>query len=159
MCLTKLFSSHTNRCRYGWSRARYVYSLISGVGIFFLGAGVTVYHGVAGLINPAPLENLVMVRCNKKTLFTTFRENCWMVIGTKLSRHDYLLLIGWARVFCTLLAFHWKWILNESPETHPFRVHSKYSCFAKIWIQIGLYDINCLKWWRICQYIISNSSL
>lgn len=47
--------------RYGWSRARYVYSLISGVGIFFLGAGVTVYHGVAGLINPAPLENLVMV--------------------------------------------------------------------------------------------------
>jgi len=43
-----------------------VYSLISGVGIFFLGAGVTVYHGVAGLINPAPLENLVMVRCNKK---------------------------------------------------------------------------------------------
>ncbi|KAL9972865.1 hypothetical protein ACROYT_G019247 [Oculina patagonica] len=45
---------------YGWSRARYVYSLISGVGIFFLGAGVTVYHGVAGLINPAPLENLAM---------------------------------------------------------------------------------------------------
>lgn len=43
-----------------------MYSLISGVGIFFLGAGVTVYHGVAGLINPAPLENLVMVRCNKK---------------------------------------------------------------------------------------------
>lgn len=48
--------------RYGWSRARYVYSLISGVGIFFLGAGVTVYHGVAGLINPAPLENLAMVK-------------------------------------------------------------------------------------------------
>ena len=45
-----------------------MYSLISGVGIFFLGAGVTVYHGVAGLINPAPLENLVMVRYmnNKK---------------------------------------------------------------------------------------------
>ncbi|KAJ7379538.1 hypothetical protein OS493_015330 [Desmophyllum pertusum] len=45
---------------YGWSRARYVYSLISGVGIFFLGAGVTVYHGVTGLFNPAPLENLAM---------------------------------------------------------------------------------------------------
>ena len=27
--------------RYGFSRARYVYSLISGVGFFFLGAGVT----------------------------------------------------------------------------------------------------------------------
>lgn len=45
---------------YGWSRARYVYSLISGVGIFFLGAGVTMYHGITGLINPAPLENLAM---------------------------------------------------------------------------------------------------
>ncbi|XP_015756716.1 PREDICTED: zinc transporter 9-like [Acropora digitifera] len=45
---------------YGWSRARYVYSLISGVGIFFLGAGVTMYHGVTGLISPAPLENLAM---------------------------------------------------------------------------------------------------
>lgn len=45
---------------YGWSRARYVYSLISGVGIFFLGAGVTMYHGVSGLMNPAPLENLTM---------------------------------------------------------------------------------------------------
>ncbi|CAH3114635.1 unnamed protein product [Pocillopora meandrina] len=45
---------------YGWSRARYVYSLISGVGIFFLGAGVTMYHGVSGLMNPSPLENLTM---------------------------------------------------------------------------------------------------
>ena len=31
------------------------------MGIFFLGAGVTMYHGVTGLINPAPLENLAMV--------------------------------------------------------------------------------------------------
>ena len=43
-----------------------MYSLISGVGIFFLGAGVTVYHGVAGLFNPAPLENLTMVSFNKQ---------------------------------------------------------------------------------------------
>lgn len=43
---------------YGWSRARYVYSLISGVGIFFLGAGVTCYHGVMGLLHPPVLESL-----------------------------------------------------------------------------------------------------
>ena len=66
--IIKLFSDHF---RYGWSRARYVYSLISGVGIFFLGAGVTVYHGVAGLINPAPLENLAMVKFHKERLFFT----------------------------------------------------------------------------------------
>ena len=48
-------------CRYGFSRARYVYSLISGVGIFFLGAGVTMYHGVMGLIHPPVLEFLPAV--------------------------------------------------------------------------------------------------
>ncbi|XP_031553608.1 zinc transporter 9-like [Actinia tenebrosa] len=45
---------------YGWSTARYVYSLISGVGIFFLGAGVSVYHGVCSLIVPTTLENLLV---------------------------------------------------------------------------------------------------
>ncbi|XP_032237488.1 zinc transporter 9 isoform X2 [Nematostella vectensis] len=45
---------------YGWSRARYVYSLISGVGIFFLGAGVSVYHGVSTLLIGAELENLLV---------------------------------------------------------------------------------------------------
>ena len=42
-----------------------MYSLISGVGIFFLGAGVTMYHGVSGLMNPSPLENLTMVSFDK----------------------------------------------------------------------------------------------
>ena len=46
---------------YGWSRARYVYSLISGVGIFFLGAGVTSYHGIMGLLHPHVLENIPVV--------------------------------------------------------------------------------------------------
>ena len=48
-------------CSYGFSRARYVYSLISGVGIFFLGAGVTVYHGAMGLFHPPMLEFLPAV--------------------------------------------------------------------------------------------------
>ncbi|XP_028397753.1 zinc transporter 9-like [Dendronephthya gigantea] len=43
---------------YGWSRARYVYSLISGVGIFFLGSGVSVYHGISDLFNPPVLASL-----------------------------------------------------------------------------------------------------
>jgi zinc transporter 9 len=43
---------------YGWSRARYVYSLISGVGIFFLGSGVSCYHGVLGIMHPPVLESL-----------------------------------------------------------------------------------------------------
>lgn len=52
----KLFS-----CSYGFSRVRYVYALISGVGIFFLGAGVTVYHGITGLLHPPTLTFLPAV--------------------------------------------------------------------------------------------------
>ena len=46
---------------YGFSRARYVYSLISGVGIFFLGAGITAYHGVMALLSPPVLQSLPVV--------------------------------------------------------------------------------------------------
>ncbi len=37
---------------YGYSRARFIWALISAVGIFFLGCGVTVYHGVSTLLHP-----------------------------------------------------------------------------------------------------------
>lgn len=43
---------------YGYRRERFVYSLISAVGIFFLGAGFSVMHGVHGLMDPMPTENL-----------------------------------------------------------------------------------------------------
>ncbi|XP_046852744.1 zinc transporter 9-like [Xenia sp. Carnegie-2017] len=43
---------------YGWSRARYVYSLISGVGIFVLGSGVSLYHGISDIFNPPVLASL-----------------------------------------------------------------------------------------------------
>merc|ERR1719325_291607 len=35
---------------YGYSNVQYVSALISGVGIFCLGAGLSVYHGVTGLL-------------------------------------------------------------------------------------------------------------
>lgn len=41
---------------YGYGADRYLYSLLSAVGIFVLGCGVTVYHGVHGLISPSSLE-------------------------------------------------------------------------------------------------------
>ncbi len=37
---------------YGRRRERFVWALISAVGIFFLGAGVSVYHGVDTLLHP-----------------------------------------------------------------------------------------------------------
>ena len=35
---------------YGFSREKYAWSLVSGCGIFFLGCGVSVYHGVSALM-------------------------------------------------------------------------------------------------------------
>lgn len=41
---------------YGYGGERFFYSLLSAVGIFVLGCGVTVYHGVHTLIDPSPLQ-------------------------------------------------------------------------------------------------------
>ncbi len=41
---------------YGYGRERFFWALISACGIFFVGAGVTVYHGIAVLLHPAPIQ-------------------------------------------------------------------------------------------------------
>ncbi|XP_065339223.1 proton-coupled zinc antiporter SLC30A9, mitochondrial [Cloeon dipterum] len=41
---------------YGYSNMRYVSSLISGVGIFCVGTGLSLYHGITGLMHPQPTE-------------------------------------------------------------------------------------------------------
>jgi zinc transporter 9 len=41
---------------YGYGADRYFYSLMSAVGIFVLGCGVTVYHGIHDLMSPPQLE-------------------------------------------------------------------------------------------------------
>lgn len=42
---------------YGYSNMKYVASLISGVGIFCVGTGLSFYHGILGLTNPTPVED------------------------------------------------------------------------------------------------------
>ncbi|MFA5917099.1 MAG: cation diffusion facilitator family transporter [Candidatus Gracilibacteria bacterium] len=42
---------------YGYGKERFFWALISACGIFFLGAGVTLYHGIEGLIYPSEIEN------------------------------------------------------------------------------------------------------
>mmetsp|Transcript_30703 Transcript_30703/g.86802 ORF Transcript_30703/g.86802 Transcript_30703/m.86802 type:complete len:569 (+) Transcript_30703:274-1980(+) len=43
---------------YGYSRDRFVWSLISAVGIFCLGAGVSIVHGINSLMHEYTVENL-----------------------------------------------------------------------------------------------------
>ncbi len=42
---------------YGYSSELFIWALISAVGIFFLGCGLSVYHGVQAMMHPHPLEN------------------------------------------------------------------------------------------------------
>lgn len=42
---------------YGYTNMRYVSSLISGVGIFCVGTGLSFYHGIVGLMHPNPVDD------------------------------------------------------------------------------------------------------
>ena len=41
---------------YGYGNERFFWALISACGIFFVGAGVTAWHGVSALLHPEPIE-------------------------------------------------------------------------------------------------------
>lgn len=43
---------------YGYANMKYVSSLISGVGIFCVGTGLSFYHGIMGLMHPEPVGDL-----------------------------------------------------------------------------------------------------
>ena len=43
---------------YGYGRDRYFFSLMSAVGVFVLGCGVTLYHGVHMLLNPSQIGEI-----------------------------------------------------------------------------------------------------
>lgn len=41
---------------YGYGLERFFWALISACGVFFVGAGVTIYHGISTLLHPNELE-------------------------------------------------------------------------------------------------------
>src|SRR5215210_1632601 len=41
-----------DRFHYGYGGERFVFGMLSAAGIFFIGCGITIYHGVSGLMNP-----------------------------------------------------------------------------------------------------------
>ncbi|OAF70179.1 Solute carrier family 30 member 9 [Intoshia linei] len=56
---------------YGFSNIRNIASLISGVSIFLFGSGMSVYHGINGLLNPSHLESLNLAMFILATSFVT----------------------------------------------------------------------------------------
>eukprot|EP00850_Spirogloea_muscicola_P014197 SM000100S09424 [mRNA] locus=s100:235772:239124:- [translate_table: standard] len=55
-CLLKQISCN----RYGYSKERFIWALVSATGIFCLGSGVTIMHGLHSLWNPEPVMNMYM---------------------------------------------------------------------------------------------------
>lgn len=62
---------------YGYGAERFFYSLLSAVGIFVLGCGVTVYHGVHTLVDPQPL---------------TIKWWLFLILGISFVMNGYVLL-------------------------------------------------------------------
>ncbi|GBN32373.1 Zinc transporter 9 [Araneus ventricosus] len=56
--IKKSLQTPTQYHPYGYHNMRYVASLISGVGVFFLGTGLSVYHGINGILHPETMESL-----------------------------------------------------------------------------------------------------
>lgn len=48
---------------YGYTNMKYVSSLISGVGIFCVGTGLSFYHGILGLMYPTPCTDYFWAFC------------------------------------------------------------------------------------------------
>ncbi len=67
---------------YGFHRDRYVWALISAVGIFFLGCGVTVYHGVSSLLHPHYEEGGAMLSIGV-LLFSFIVEGATLLVALR----------------------------------------------------------------------------
>uniref|UniRef100_A0A8C1S9C7 Proton-coupled zinc antiporter SLC30A9, mitochondrial n=1 Tax=Cyprinus carpio TaxID=7962 RepID=A0A8C1S9C7_CYPCA len=73
---------------YGFSNMRYIASLISGVGIFMMGAGLSWYHGIMGLLHPQPMESLLWV---STTLLVAINEIKKSASKQGLSFYEYVM--------------------------------------------------------------------
>ena len=71
---------------YGYQAVRYVWALISAVGIFFLGCGVTIYHGIQTLLHPHVLSDLGWAL--GVLLFSLVLEGVVLLIAIRTARHQ-----------------------------------------------------------------------
>ena len=71
---------------YGWYNFSYVSSLISGVGIFFVGAGLSWYHGIQALLHPDELESINWALAVLAGSFIT--EGASLLVGVRQIRRE-----------------------------------------------------------------------
>lgn len=71
-----------DRHPYGYGREQFVWALIAGVGIFFLGCGVTLYHGVMLLVHPHEVESVGIAIVVLLLSFAGESWSWWVAIRT-----------------------------------------------------------------------------
>nr|XP_034344820.1 zinc transporter 9-like [Arvicanthis niloticus] len=97
--ISKSIQTPDSFCPYGFSNMRYISSLISGVGIFMMGAGLSWYHGVMGLLHPQPMESLLWAYCilagslvyEGATLLVAISELCRSAQAKGMSFYKYVM--------------------------------------------------------------------
>ena len=86
--------------RYGYTNLRHVSSLVSGVAIFFLGTGFSIYHGIQGILHPNEMGSLIWVciRLSNTFLYSGyFYSEQWQLISSQMDL-SYLIVISlWYR--------------------------------------------------------------
>ncbi|KAJ3066727.1 hypothetical protein HDU99_003748 [Rhizoclosmatium hyalinum] len=83
---------------YGFSSERTAWALVSGVGIFFLGGGVSMYHGISGLLNPHTIGDATVgywvlagsLCFEAVTLWYAFRQISRSAAASRMSFSEYL---------------------------------------------------------------------
>ena len=65
---------------FGYGRERFFWGLVSALGIFFLGAGVTVYHGIHSLMHPEPAHHTWVT---------------WAVLGGSFLLEGAVFVVAW----------------------------------------------------------------
>ncbi|MFT7087653.1 MAG: zinc transporter 9 [Rickettsiales bacterium] len=58
--IAKSTKKPTKEHPYGFARESFIWALISAMGIFFVGCGVTIYHGVHIILDPKPIHNYTL---------------------------------------------------------------------------------------------------
>lgn len=65
---------------------KYVSSLISGVGIFCVGTGLSLYHGITGLVHPEPIDEYFWAYCILAG--SLMSEGATLVVAINSLRHN-----------------------------------------------------------------------
>jgi len=72
---------------YGHGKERFIWALISACGIFFIGCGITTYHGVVSLFNPQPIHfNIWAIII---LVFAFIVESCTLLLALKDLREHF----------------------------------------------------------------------